>query len=382
MSNCVICDSEINSRNDSREHVIPGSIGGRLRIKGFICKSCNNDAGRTWDAELASQLLPLSLMFGVERQRGSMPRLSVTTTAGEKLSIGPQGELSLAKPAYSEALTEQGIKIQITARSTGEAKRFLSGVKRKYPDADVDGMLSELQPTRSYPKGAIHHRLDFGGNESGRSIVKSAAALAHLAGISVDQCSDAISYLRDAASPPCFGYYQAGDLVSSRPPGVPFHCVSVEANRETGLILGYVEYFGVHRVVVCLGRCYSDDQVEKTYAIDPRSGERLGLDVRLGFDAGQIQAIYNYEMIPDGAIAEAFAKLIPTALKRQFESERDRVTKEAVEYALANCGAKPGAILTEEQVKKLPSLIMEKLTPLLLHNLARRRPIASDGEKR
>jgi hypothetical protein len=318
-------------------------------------------------------------MFGVKRQRGSTPKLAITTTAGENLLIGPEG-LALSKPSYSEVSTEQGIKIQITARSTQEAKRILAGVKRKYPNTDVDGILKESLVTRSYLEGAVHHDLNFGGEISGRSIVKSAAALAHRAGISLDICRDALGYLRDPAAPPCFGFYQASDLLSARPAGVPLHCMGVQANPETGLILGYAEYFGVHRVVLCLGRRYAGDRIGMTYAVDPRTGARLNLGVRLTFSAAQIEAIYDYKMIPDGAIAEAFAKVVPGALKRQFESERDRVIKEAVEYAFANCGAKPGELLTEEQKKKLPSLISEKMMPFLLHNLARpRRSISRAG---
>lgn len=372
-SNCAICNELIDNENDSKEHVIIEAIGGRLVVTGFICKCCNNETGRTWDAKLASQLHPLSLIFGVERHRGSTPTLAITTTAGEKLTIRPEGGFVPSKPSFSEELTHDGIKIQITARSIDEAKRMLAGIKRKYPNTDVDRILAEARVLSEYPKGMVHHQIELGGELSGRSIVKSALALAYRTGISVNACSDAVDYLRIPSGVPCFGYYYATDLVSDRPVEVPLHCVGVEANPDTGLILGYAEYFGVQRIVVCLGRNYKGDRVQGCYAIDPRSGEQLGLSISLSFNEAEISAIYEYKMIPDGAVQEAFAKVMPTALKKQFHAERDRVIGEATEYAFANCGAKPGEVLTGEHITRLSGLVMEKLTPFILHNLAHRR---------
>jgi hypothetical protein len=188
-----------------------------------------------------------------------------------------------------------------------------------------------------------------------------------------DICGDALRYLRDPAGAPCFGYYQLNDLIEVRPAEVPLHCVSIEASPQTGLILGYADYFAIHRIVVCLGRGYTGDQVNMTYAIDPRTGERLNLAVRLGFCESEIEAIYDYKMMRDGVIEKIFDKLMPNVMQRQFKQEGDRVIKEAVKYAFANCGAQLGDILTEEQMKKLPSLVLEKLMPFILHHMPRLR---------
>lgn len=380
-SNCAICGELITEENDSDEHVINEAIGGRLKVKGFLCERCNNGAGHTWDAELASQLHPLSLLFGVDRQRGVTPGLAITTTTGEELVIKPEGGFVPAKPSFSRKTTPEGVAIQITARSMKEAKGMVAGLKRKYPNIDVAKILASAQARTAYPKGLVHHRLELGGKISGRSIVKSVLALAHHAGVPVSACSDAVDYLRDAAAKPCFGYYQATDLVSDRPAETPLHCVSVHANPDTGLILAYAEYFGVHRVVACLGRKYAGKRVEMTYAIDPRTAAKLNLSVHLAFSEAEIEAIYDYRMIPDGAVAAAFGKVLPAALKRQFEAEKDRVLTDAVEFAFANCGAKPGEILTEEHTRNLSRLLVQKMTPFILHNIARPNRMAPPWAK-
>lgn len=373
-SSCVICGKPITADNDSDEHVISEAIGGRLSVRGFLHTVCNNDAGRTWDAELARQLQPLILHFGVKRRKRP-PRLAVKTTAGEELLLGPDGRLGLQKPMIKTEPSPQGMRYQISVGSQKEARQVLAGLKRKYPDIDVEKELAQAQVTTAYPVGAIHHQLDFGGAVSGRSIVKSALALAHKINIPLESCAEAVTYLRQAEAPACFGYYYASDLLAQRPAEVPLHCVAVDADPKTGLVLGYAEYFGIHRVVLCLGRTHKGSAIKGVYAIDPRNGKKLDLKVHLRFSEREIEAIYAYEMIPDGSMQAAFASVFPAVLKRQHEAERARVIGAAVEYAFANCGAKPGEMLTEEHIKKLSGLIGQRMTPWLLANIQRRRPM-------
>jgi hypothetical protein len=370
---CAICGEPISADNDSKEHIIPEAIGGRLCVRGFLHTVCNNEAGRTWDAEFARQLQPLILHFGVKRRKRP-PRLAVKTTAGEELLLGPLGQLDLQKPRIQTEPLPQGTRYQISARSLKEARRVLEGLKRKHPDMDVEKELAQGQVTTSYPVGAIHHQLNFGGTISGRSVVKSALALAHKVKVPPESCTEAVAYLRQVEAPACFGYYYARDLLAQRPAEMPLHCVAVDTDPETGLVLAYAEYFGIHRVVLCLGRTHKGKAMKGVYAIDPRSGEMLALEVLpLRFSEREIEAIYAYEMIPDGSIQAAFETVFRAALRRQHEAEQARVISAAVEYAFANCGAMPGETLTEEHTKKLAGLLGEKMTPWLLANIQRRQ---------
>ena len=369
---CIVCAKPITADTDSKEHLIPASIGGRASVTGVLHKACNNQAGQIWDAELARQLQALTLHFGVKRQK-QPPRLSVETTAGEQLLLGPDGKIELQKPLISMKPTPFGPRFQITARSMGEAREILQGLKRKYPGIEVERELAGCQVMASYPAGAIHHKLDFGGAIAGRSIIKSALALAHKVGVPVESCDAALAYLRTPDAPACFGYYYTDDLLARRPAEAPLHCVAIEADPATGLILGYLEYFGIHRIVTCLGRGYRGRAICGSYAVDPRTGTKLDLKVRLRFTYDDVEAIYAYEKIPDGAIEAAFEAVLPAALKRQRQVERERLIDDAVSYAFANCGAKPGEMLTEQHVKKLAGLVSEHMTPWLMANVQRHR---------
>lgn len=372
---CALCDVVITDDNDTKEHLIPNAIGGRKKIKGFICDTCNNSSGDNWESELAKQLNPLSLFFGISRERGDAPSQLFETTAGDKLKLNVDGSMDIEKPVYSEKPLESGagVQIQIRARSIPEAQRMLKGVKRKYPQVDLNEFLDNAKSQSSYCPDMLNFNFSFGGHEAGRSIVKSALALAVSSGISTKSCIEAINYLKNEESEACFGYYYESDLIKNRPEGVPLHCVSIKGCKETQQVIGYVEYFGVQRVVLCLASSYKGEDLSTTYAINPITGEELNLVVDLNLSNTEIREAYDYKKIPNGSVEEAFEKVIPTGMKASFEKEKGRVLNNAVKYAFENCGAKEGELLMPEHTNKLTGLIMEKLEPFILHQFSQSR---------
>ena len=66
--------------------------------------------------------------------------------------------------------------------------------------------MKNYQENRAYLDGELKFGLHFGGDNTGRSIIKSVLALIHAAGISVSECKLALDYLIGDGEP-CFGYY-------------------------------------------------------------------------------------------------------------------------------------------------------------------------------
>lgn len=364
---CAICAQDIEPPDDSEEHIIPGAIGGRRIVRGFLHGDCNHRSGHTWDAALERQLRPMALHFGIKRQSGRTLRMAVTTTADENLLVDAGGQLEMARPEIKRTPILNGENIHVTAGSIAQAREVLEGVKRKYPKLDVEATLAGAESQRSYARGVIRIDLNFGGPLSGRSLVKSALALAHDAGLSIEQCGQALSYLRQEDAEPCFGYYYVDDLVDGRPPATPLHCVAIDANPETGLILGYVEYFGIHRAVVCLGSDYAGNRLKSVYALDPRTGEPLQIALRLNFDVADIRAIYAYERDDAEKRQEVFGAVFGPALGAQQAAERERVVRDSLNFAWANCGGVPDQPLTAEHLERLKELFADQATPWWKH---------------
>jgi hypothetical protein len=369
---CVRCGCPINDGNDSDEHVIPNSIGGRLKVRGFICRACNNRTGETWDAVFAKQTNFFCHLFGVVRERGEPPPQPIVTTAGEQLLMQPDGGFKMRNAVFQETPTEGGKQIQIKARSIREATAILEGVARKYPKVDVAAELARAKEEHTYPEGVMRHDIFVGGPSGGRSIVKTAAAFAFHCGVSIEQCDLALAYLRDENAEEIFGDYFERDLVDGRTAGVPIHCVAVTGEPESGMLLGYVEYFGVHRVVVCLSQSYTGPALARSLGLDPTTGKTIPLAVDLRFSVADVQAIYNYERVPDGSRERAYEAVVPTAMKRNFDRAVAHESARATQYALENCGAKPGDNITPELAKKIADLATERMMPFIQRHARRR----------
>ncbi|MCW4153254.1 HNH endonuclease [Halomonas sp. 18H] len=369
---CLLCEELISTEIDSREHLIPNSIGGRKKVSGFLCVDCNSKSGDSWESALARQMNPLSLFFRINRERGDAPSQKFQTTSGDEWVLNADGSLDLPRAFFKEQKSETGVEIKISARNLAEAKKMLKGVAKKYPQLDADELLEKIQTKSSYSQSPIKFNLSFGGLDAGRSFVKTALALVSTTGMTVGDCEHAIKFLKEQESEPCFGYYYEKDLVLDRPAGVPIHIVHVNGDPYSNLIRGYVEYFGIMRVVMCLSSSYSGNPFSSTYSIDPTKGKELDLDVNLDLTSTDIRKAYDYDKWDGNAVQQAMGAVIGPALESQHKEERERVLEEAVQYAFANCGAKEGETITDEQHNRLVGLLWEKLEPWVLNQLTGR----------
>ncbi|WP_215763245.1 HNH endonuclease [Acetobacter sp. P1H12_c] len=362
---CAICGQGIAPADDSKEHILPNAIGGRRTVNNFLHGNCNNRAGQIWDAELEKQLRPLVLHIGIKRQSGKNLRMAVTTTAHEDFLLDVGGQLEMARPVIKRTSALNGHRIAVTAGSVTQARDVLKGLKRKYPTVDIEETLGE--GPRAYAKGNINIDLSCGGPSSGRSFVKSALAQAHYAGVPIEQCGDAVSYLREPDAQPCFRFYDGDDLVDGRPPNTPLHCVAIDANPATGLILGYVEYFGIHRIVVCLGCDYASNRLKSVYALDPRTGNELQVAVHIDLDAEDMRAIYNCERVNVKKRLEVADAILSSISAAQQTDESEHVVRESLDFAWANCGSVPGQPLATEHLERLKELFVKRSTPCWMH---------------
>ncbi len=363
---CWLCSDALTEENFTREHIIPNSIGGRKKADGFICSTCNSKRGEDWDAVLSEQFLWFSLATGIKRERGDTPDLSVETAAGEKLLLRSDGTMTVAKPTYVEQEKEDGkIQINMQVRTEREAKRMLGGVARKFPSADVKSAAEKLVVERSYLDSPLTMSLVFGGPKGGRSMVKTALALASECGIEKNQCEKAINYLKDADASPPFGFCYSVDLVRNRPQGQIFHCVALRGLPERRKLLAYVEYFNWARILIELSDVYDGEDVHRTYAVDPTSGLEVDIQIDFDVDSAFLNAAIQGDGMPLEKYIEAVNGVLPVVLARSFDRERNRAVIEAVKFAFEKLGVKPGEACPPEHFQEFSRLVEERLEPFL-----------------
>ena len=126
------------------------------------------------------------------------------------------------------------------------------------------------------------------------------------------------------------------------------------------------------RIVALLSNAYGGSGIMECCAINPVGGAELNLSAnRPDFTTQDIQNIYDYGMVDFDVCGKALEPLIESYVATSSRRETQRVVGEAVEYARDNCGAKLGEAMTEKQQVRFVDLVLKRLTPFLLHQLAR-----------
>lgn len=371
---CALCPSILNNKNQSKEHIIPNAIGGRRKTKTFICNTCNNKLGETWDAELARQLNWCALTLGISRERGEVPPQIIQTIEGQKLWLQNDGTMTPEKPSYREDDTGHQTKISISARNMNEAKKMLNGVIRKHPSFDKDKALQELRVEEVYLDSPIHVNLGIGGPQVGRSIVKTAFAHASDSGVPHKYCDAALKYLTEDNSQAPFGFALLTDLVKNRPSDRLFHCVALIGDPKKKKLLSYIEYFGLFRILVNLSSHYNGEAIIETYAIDPISTDVLHIDIDWATGCKQAEAILNGKGYSEEEYRKAADYAIPILMKRNEDRHRHGVVEDAFQYAAETLGIQKNENVPMEKREQFVALIMEKISPYIHRLVMNRSP--------
>jgi len=333
MNNCALCNTFISKENQSEEHVIPQAIGGRLKIKNFICRTCNNKFGHNWDSTLANQLAFFSTSLNIKREK-KLPNYLVNTLDGNQYLKQPQGDFILTRPTeHIEKNPDGSLNIKIEAPNFKIAKDILKKVfKENNISSESQNSISEKLKQNIAPMNQIiHDEINFGGEESGRSLVKTALAMTFLMGIDLKQCDLATGYLLENREP-CFGYFYSidKDFVKNRNKDIPFHCVHIRASTELKRIFGYIEYFGAFRVILSLASNYIGETKEKTYFIDPINNQDFDLKIELDVSDNEIEKIYNYEIYDLKVYENAIGGLLSKVVRKSKENNLINRIDEAI----------------------------------------------------
>ena len=95
LKTCWLCDRELT---ETREHIIPESMGGRKTVRGFICRNCNSETGHDWDVavtEFESWKFHLLSNLKINPQQGKRIRGNIPDT-GMNVFIDSSVQVRLA----------------------------------------------------------------------------------------------------------------------------------------------------------------------------------------------------------------------------------------------------------------------------------------------
>lgn len=282
---CVLCDEVISEKNMTAEHIIPNAIGGRKKVSGFICRDCNSRTGTEWDANLVGHPMLRFLSLTVKRQKGKVKPFQFTSD-GEEYAFDSKGIKLITPVRKLETSTEKVHRFHISSDDKEENQRKFEALSEKYRQRYGRDKVRASIENRSEISD-FGFTLDTNGlrdEPTSKAVVKTMLATVFDAGINPRVCDIGLGYLRGERSLSeeelafrLLGADTQGSsglrILSQIMPS--FHCVIVEGDPSSSVVIGYVILFGCFLYHATLSRAYSGYRFIHNYCVCPETGKSL-----------------------------------------------------------------------------------------------------------
>jgi len=305
------------------------------------------------------------MMHGVDRDRGEPPSIKIQTVDGNRYWLLPDGSMTIEHPIFKSEAGEQGTNINIAARDAKEARRMAKQVANKYPQVDLQSLLNGMTASETPFDSAVMFSASFGGALAGRSMVKSAIALAATVGVDARTCGAALAHLKDQTAPAPLAFFYLRDLVAIRPQLHAFNCVSILGDPSRRTLLAYVEYFSLARVVIILSDAYDGEPLNATYAFNPADGEIIDLQIDLNLSDDELRSVRENNATTDESYSAALHAGFGVIYKRSQMRHWDRETGKAFERTCEAMGIPWGGVIPQERAREFAALMVEHLGPMI-----------------
>ncbi|MCL2408107.1 MAG: 23S rRNA (uracil(1939)-C(5))-methyltransferase RlmD [Oscillospiraceae bacterium] len=270
---CYVCD-EFLDKNTHLEHIIPNAIGGFLKSKKLICNACNGKLGKI-DSKLSDQLLFISNMIGIKRDRGKSPSFQTSDGIGY---IKPGGEFILHKPTIRRReikILEGGAEISANisappSKMDEQIKSIENELRQKgVPEEKISEVINTANAARIryYQKNSTSISFDL-GDDGFRAITKIAVNFFIHKGGDAKHIKHLLPYIQNNEEIECVNfYYPEMEIIENRDNDI-LHSIIIIGNKKQKLLYAYVELFNFHKCVVLLSTEYEGDCFCENYFLN------------------------------------------------------------------------------------------------------------------
>lgn len=284
-THCYICNNEISTKNQSIEHVILNAIGGRIKSKNLICANCNSYFGDDIDAELARQLNNFANLLRIRREKGiPQPVRGKHSKTGEEYNISINGIPAPAKPKFEISSIGGNPHVNINARDLKEFRKIITGLKKKYPQIDVEDIVKRATVNKEPLDAPLKIDQKFGGEKAFRSILKTAINFFLINGGERHFIHHLIPVLK--GEKPCkdVWYFYTSEIPALNNFEI-FHRLYLVGNPDEKFLYCYIDFFGGISFIALLNIEYNGVPISinykynlSTYTEDKNENFQIDLD--------------------------------------------------------------------------------------------------------
>lgn len=368
MKKCYVCDTLLTEKNKTQEHIIINAGGGRLKSKNLICINCNSAFGEKIDKELAVQLNYFANMLMIERERGGYQTIIGETKDGTKIKINGSKPMMNA-PKVDVAREGENVMMDIRVRDEKELNQILKGMKKKYPQVDIDEVKAKAIHGQSYMKDAVRFNLEIGGEDTFRAVCKCAVNYFIFNEGEAKYIKHLIPYIKQLEVVDCVWFHYQ-DLMYDLIEDSCFHLLHLVADPIEKTVICYVDYFNVFKYIVLLNKNYEGEYLEKTYCFDVLTREERKINIKKKYDRSQILNFFKFkDDNPYFKLKEAMSHTVGIAMKRQETVAINEITEDVMNEVLSKYSHEK--VWTKEMINALSKRMAEEIVKYKYRNLSK-----------
>jgi len=375
MRTCYSCNEVLHSANKTEEHIIINAVGGLLKSRRIICNKCNRDFGLEIDAALADQLKIFSNLLNIKRDRGVVPTIELEETHSKKrVLFRPDGKRHMVQPEINEKINalpdnKKAVSLNIKARDTKQARQILNGLKRKYPNIDVEQLLAQIEPKIDYTRHEYQFTFTFGGETVFRAIAKSAVNLFLHSGGDKDAIAKTIAFIKgNLQGDFVWPYYPEKDPIQDRGEDI-FHTIYIKGSQKHRSLFAYIEYYGGANYIVCLSSEYAGQDCEFSHFLDPRTGSVITKNCQIDLDRESLLAAIS----PHELNQQVMLRYNDSMFKKIVKHQKDEQLKAIIWASMQEFSKKfPNeTAITSKYAAEYTDILMKHLRPYIIANFPR-----------
>lgn len=359
MNNCYSCNNLLEKNNFSIEHIIPNSIGGKLKSSKLLCKSCNSILGSEIDDKLAKQFNFFMNFFMLERERGSYQPIKGKTKNGEEYSLN--GIEIKSKPKI--LLDDESVNF--TGNDEEDLKIYFKGLLKKYPHLKMEDIILHAKKERYYLNEPISIKLSIGGENVFRAISKMAVNFYMHKGGNRNNITNILSYIKGEVNnepKKIFHHYGFSDdnlIINDQK---LYHLIKIIGNSEEKTLYSYIELFGTFKFIIYLSDNYEGQNIDYQLFYNLFSKAQIKNPITINYKRCEILQILNNSdnQYFISNIQKNIQRTMNIAQKIQSDKVVGNLIKESVEKIFGrneNQGKKVSESLIEEFVNDISYLM-------------------------
>lgn len=312
--NCWSCGNAFSpSSKGDGEHIIPNSLGGKLKSRNILCTNCNQYYGNSIDKDISEQLGFITIKWGFSQDREKDTYIIGRTSNGTSLHFYKGLEqgytINIEHPILKKPITINHRDRTIVLK---KAKEKLNQLYKNDPER-LNIMHQKLinQPFETLPAETFHFSNNrdetlplsvskIGGRDFDRAIAKIALNyFAHIGGNRA-HALEVINFVKKSYEPNPNFYvrriYEVYYVPHVRLPNEIAHIISIQGMPEKGLLLAYVELFSFECYIIRLNKDYSGPEIDNTYCYDLLTKKITNKKVILGWNRAFINRLYTTQI--------------------------------------------------------------------------------------